>query len=233
MPWANVLTAKYVDQGSSRENGKLFPSSMNKALVEGPLRRAWEFLLLSDCFGPSSSWCFDDVSYCLPDVIVQRILSIPRQDLSVADDFTSWGRSSSGGFCNKSAHNLGAYISKLSSLPIPNLLWIGKASVSSRVEIFLWLCVQDKLHTKNLFCSRHSFLIMLVLNVVLLARILNMSLESAPKLCRDWLDLNKFLFNPFNRPKDLDSFCLSSLVEFRCLGPDVQLHSSKEERLTS
>ena len=106
-----------------------------RSLVEGPLNRGEEDLLVRDVM-TNGCWSFENLSFDLLENMVNAIKAIPIRRFSRNVDQQCWISSANGSFEPRNAYLLA--IEEDLSTPDFNGKWIWKAHTLPKIQTFLW-----------------------------------------------------------------------------------------------
>ena len=93
-----------------------------------------------------------NISFVLPELIVQEIRGIPLALNSVREDILIGAFSKDGNFSLRSAYLLAKGLNPL-NLATPKM-WVWKSKTTPRIKFFLWLCYHGSIPTKDVLSSR-------------------------------------------------------------------------------
>ncbi|OMO66560.1 reverse transcriptase [Corchorus capsularis] len=137
-----------------------------RSLIQGPLNRDEEELLVSHYLLDNGGWNLGILSFVFPSEIEDLITSTVSSPYSFGEDKMSWSNSSSGDFSLQTAYSL-AIKDPRDSNPFWSKLW--KANCYPRVKYFLWTLAHYSLCTKAMLNhtegSAARFAVIFVLNI--------------------------------------------------------------------
>ncbi|XVF03450.1 hypothetical protein REPUB_Repub04eG0262600 [Reevesia pubescens] len=97
------------------------------------------------------NWQLENVSFILPENIVNHIRAIPIQLYDQGEDTLNWKGSSNGDFSLKQAY---VFSKDLKDNEPDNWKWIWKSPTLPKIQHFIWILNQQKLATKSFLKER-------------------------------------------------------------------------------
>ncbi|OMO94467.1 reverse transcriptase [Corchorus capsularis] len=124
-----------------------------RTLIQGPLNKGEDSMLVRDCFPPAGGWNLDSISLTLPPDFVDTILSIPFSLRDNVSDSFCCKYSSNGNFSLNSAYDLANGFDVVSDFnPFWKKFW--KIHCHNRIKFFFWSVAHGKIPCKSMLYNR-------------------------------------------------------------------------------
>ena len=116
------------------------PISRLRNLIEGPLNRDEDQVIVNQCFDNECVWRSQSISFEIPDQILNVIKATPLSVNQNTEDTLHWAFSKDGIFSLKSAYLLARNLNSL-NLETNPIAWVWKVEAPPKIQFFLWLCL--------------------------------------------------------------------------------------------
>ena len=111
------------------------PIGRLRNLIEGPLNRIEEQIIVNQCFDNEGAWISQIISFVLLDQVLNVIKATPLSLNHNAEDTLHWAFSKDGIFSLKSAYMLGRNLDPLNLVIIP-IAWVWKVIAPPKIQFF-------------------------------------------------------------------------------------------------
>ena len=111
------------------------PIGRLRNLIEGPLNRIEEQIIVNQCFDNEGAWISQIISFVLLDQVLNVIKATPLSLNHNAEDTLHWAFSKDGIFSLKSAYMLGRNLDPLNLVIIP-IAWVWKVIAPPKIHFF-------------------------------------------------------------------------------------------------
>lgn len=123
-----------------------------RSLIEDPLNRGEEHLLLKDING-FNGWKWESISFNLPKSLALEIKATPFPLSANGEDRIAWATSASGDFVLKEAYHLARNDDNGADLPY-ELDWVWKVPTIPKIKCFIWQCYHLSIPTRSMLIAR-------------------------------------------------------------------------------
>lgn len=129
------------------------PNGTLRSLIEGPLTRDEDKVMLHQCFDIGTGWNLQNSSFVLPDQVLESMKATPFSCDTNSKDSLIWAYSKDGSFSLSSAYLLAKGLNPL-NLDTVSLSWVWKTTTPPWVQFFIWLCMHNSLPIGEVLGSR-------------------------------------------------------------------------------
>ncbi|KAL4627044.1 hypothetical protein ACB092_05G139400 [Castanea dentata] len=178
-----------------------------KSLIEGPLKRREDLLLLRDLVG-FNGWNWHALSFPIPKHLALEIKATPLPFSSSCEDRISWIFSTNGDFDLKEAYKIACMEKAVSNHTPFQGYWVWNVLSLPKVQVFLWQCCHQSIPTRVALAARG-------VDIEPLCPLCRSTPETIIHLLRDCPSSKEF-WNcpPPPRPVDPDCFYGSNLLDW-------------------
>lgn len=112
------------------------PNGTLRILIEGPLTRYEDKVMLHQCFDIGTGWNLQNSSFVLPNQVLESTKGTPFSCDTNSEDSLIWAYSKNGSFSLSSAYLLAQGLNSL-NLDIVSLSWVWKTTTLPQVQFFI------------------------------------------------------------------------------------------------
>lgn len=112
------------------------PNGTLRILIEGPLTRYEDKVMLHQCFDIGTGWNLQNSSIVLPNQVLESMKGTPFSCDTNSEDSLIWAYSKDGSFSLSSAYLLAQGLNSL-NLDIVSLSWVWKTTTLPQVQFFI------------------------------------------------------------------------------------------------
>ena len=110
-------------------------------------------MLVANFLDDNGNWSWDNLSFVLPQSILDAINATPISTASPSEDLIAWKPSKDGCLSLNSAYLLAKGLNVLNP-PTFSASWIWKLNAPQKIRIFLWLCSYNSIPVREVLGSR-------------------------------------------------------------------------------
>ena len=129
------------------------PTGPLRSLIQGPLARDEEVLIVQQCHSNSIGWNLQNLSFELPGELIEALKATPFSNNPNTKDSLAWAFSKNGLFSCKSAYLLARDSNPLNPRT-GTMSWVWKVDFPPKIQFFLWLCLHNSVPTCKVLSSR-------------------------------------------------------------------------------
>ena len=115
------------------------PIGRLRNLIEGPLNRIEEQIIVNQCFDNEGAWISQIISFVLPDQVLNVIKATPLSLDQNTEDTRYWAFYKDGIFSLKSTYMLARNLDPLNLVMNP-IAWVWKVIAPPKIQIFVAMC---------------------------------------------------------------------------------------------